>query len=417
MSSQLQELTQTQTQNESQKLDIKINQSILSILGRKLYQSNFGYVILRELIQNALDANATQIDVTYNDLYLTVTDNGCGIDHIPDLLNVIGGALKLDNIETIGGYGLAKLAIFGCREWEFLSISGSFSTGFMYNPSRIQPSGTTVTCIFSADDVNWNYESRIKSYLESIARNVNFTFNGKSINPVQTKTESINNHLETFGNTSDNGYAVVRVNGLPTFNQYISNLQETIFIDYTVSCNPYDATYPLTSNRDGFIESSAEFQDLKNRIQSIQTKLETDKKMSENICKSKTQITWRGKRYISGGNITKQDYENSAMAISTYERYLKQIAKEFYRNSEINSCSFGLTDSSDDEAGMYSPSLQAFFLSKHVSNKGDILAIAMHEFTHFLGYGTIGHDQNFASKLADVTGRILNRIFDGEFRK
>jgi hypothetical protein len=159
----------------TKKLDIKINQSIISILGRKLYQSEFSMVVLRELIQNSLDANSTAIKIDFSDNIMIVSDNGSGIEKIEGLLDTIGESIKDNtNLETIGGYGLAKLAIFGCKTWEFKSISGSFSNGFIYNPDNTIESGTTVIVEFGEQDVSYNFETKIKAYLQSINRNCQF---------------------------------------------------------------------------------------------------------------------------------------------------------------------------------------------------------------------------------------------------
>lgn len=405
----------------AKKLDIKINQSIISILGRKLYQSQFGMVVLRELIQNSLDANSSIIKVEFDseNKILSVIDNGAGIERIEGLLDTIGESIKdSDNLETIGGYGLAKLAIFGCLEWEFVSKSGSFSTGYIFDETKKQDIGTSVTCIFKSDDLPWDFESKIKDYLKSIYRNVTFFYNHASIKANEYKNTIIGTLSEVTSNTINNGYAIVRINGLPTFARYVPNLGETVFYDYQVSCDPYDDNYPLSSNRDGFIESSKEYADFQLKIKTLQKALETEKKLQENIAKQSKLIKFRNKQYISGGSITLEDYKNHSMTISTYERYIKQIGEIFYWNSsELEECSYGLTDSSDNELGMYSPSEKVFFISKNVEDKGQILSIAMHEFCHFLGYGMVGHDQSFTSKLGEITGRVLSDIFNGHFRK
>jgi hypothetical protein len=400
------------------KLDIKINQSIISILGKKLYQSEFGTVVLRELVQNSLDANSTVIKVDYDstDKILIVTDNGNGIQKIEGLLDTIGESVKdIDNLETIGGYGLAKLAIFGCKVWEFKSISGSFSTGFLYNPENKTESGTTVVCQFSENDLTWSYESKIESYLKSINRNVEFIYNGLPIEKPVLSSCYFGDKSEILASTRENGYAVIRVNGLPTFSKYIRNLDKTIFMDYKVTVSPYDDRYPLTSNRDSFIENSWENQDLKVRLDAIEQKLESDKKLAENIAKQDKSITFRNEKFIALGNVTKQDFIDNSQLITTWKRYLKQISDVVGYN--ISECSYGLTDGSDGEKACYSMDLNAFCVCKSVTDKGEILALAIHEFIHFAGYGRYGHDQAFSSYLTQYTGRIMNSIFAGEFRK
>ena len=409
----------TQKRPTTKKLDVKINQSIISILGRKLYESEFSMVILRELLQNCLDALAKEIKVFFDESEktLTVIDDGIGILEIDGLLNIIGGVYKPDDVETIGGYGLAKLAIFGCQQWEFKSISGKFFTGFLFDKNDTIEKGTIVKCSFGEGDLRWNFIQQIKNYLMTIIRpNIRFYLNDEKVESFEYKNMMIGCQSEIFANTSQNGYAIIMVNGLPTFTRYISNLDDTVFFDYTVTADPYDEKYPLTSNRDSFIEGTIEQIDLKGRIDRLQKKLETDKKMEEAIYKEEKQTIFRGKKYISGGTITEEDYTECSATIAAFMRYVKQIGEDVYYR-DMSNCNFGLTDGLHDELAMYSPNLSWFAISKHVENKGEILALAMHEFTHFLGYGMDGHDQSFSSKLTEITSRVLSNIFEGTFRK
>ncbi len=400
------------------KLDMQVNQNIISLLGRKLYASQFATVVLRELIQNALDAQSNRIDVKFDEIdkRLTVIDNGTGIANIDGLLNVIGESYKAVDSNSIGGYGLAKLAIFGCKEWKFLSISGTFKTGFLFDDTEKIESGTIVTVEFHPEDVSYSFESRIKDYLKSINRDVVFSFNDEILTKYDTSACLFGDKVETITNTNDDGYVNVRINGLPSFKRYINNLSKTVIIDYQVTCNPYDTDYPLTSNRDDFVDGCKEKDDLNNRIKAIQEKCELDKRMSENVRKQTSIITWRGKKYSAKGNIDLQNFEHCAKTISTFERYIKQIANILGDYSE--SMVFGLTDGADGELACYNKSENCFSIRNYsFLKKGEILSLAIHEYTHYQGYGLCGHDQDFVSANNEINGKILESIFNGEFRK
>ena len=406
----------------TQKLDIKINQSIISILGRKLYSSNFGFVVLRELIQNSLDAGAKEILISWDSTkrILTVFDDGCGIAKIDGLLNVIGESLKnVENLETIGGYGLAKLAIFGCKEFQFQSISGSFSTGFLYDPDNKISSGTMVSCEFLPSDIDYCFEERIENYLKTINRDVVIFYNDTRIEKPVLKSVYFGENTENIAeNIGFNGRMIARVNGLMSFSEYIPNLEGSIIVDYSVTANPYDNDYPLTSNRDSFIDGSGEKIDWENRKKAIIEVLEKDKRLKENISKDCQFITWRSKKYLSGGNVTISDYERNASSISAFERYIRQIAE--MRQDELESnIVFGLSDGSEEEA-FYSPSDNQFCLAKcdyRQYSKGKILSLAIHEYVHYMGYGRRGHDQSFGSQLTILTGEVFESMFAGKFRK
>ena len=398
------------------KLDIKINQSIISLMGKNLYQSQFGIVVLRELIQNALDAGSSQIDISYRDHILTVRDNGCGIPQIENLMDTIGESSKdINNPETIGGLGMAKLAIFGCKQFKFISGSGSFQTGFLLDPEEKIPSGTLVSVEFEDQDVTYLFEKKIKSYLESINRNCLINYNGLDIIRPDLKSVRFGDRTESLCDTADNGFAIIRVNGLPTFKKAVRNLSETIFIDYPVRVSPYSGGYPLTSNRDSFKESSSEGLDLESRINQISRKLEVDKKLEELRKLQKITVTFRNKKFTASEGITADDFKVHAATITAYERYIRQIADVEYHYS-IEGCRYGLLNDDLDYSGCYSDE-SGFMIRKTISRKGEILTIALHEFVHFMGYGKCGHDQEFSYHLTDLTGKVLERIFSGEFRK
>jgi len=84
----------------------------------------------REVVQNALDANATHIDFTFrksgNNIILTARDNGSGMDQYT-LLNkflVLGATSK--GAESIGGFGEAKkLLLWPWRFWMIGSMQRS----------------------------------------------------------------------------------------------------------------------------------------------------------------------------------------------------------------------------------------------------------------------------------------------------
>ena len=398
-------------------LTIEMEQDIIPLLGRQMYEKQFGFVVLRELLQNALDAEATEIIIIYNenDKTLIVSDNGTGIIEIKGLLNVIGKSIK--NIKVImknGGLGLAKLALFGCLEYKFVSIGGSFSTGFQYDSDEKIDNSTIVSCTFQENDTDYWFESKILSFIRSILTSCKFIYNGMEVQPFQYQNVDFNGKNELMGDSRYNGQALIRVNGLPSFYRSIPNLEKTIFIDYQTTAKPYDFDYPLTSNRDSFKEDCKENQDLEDRIEKIQKKLELDKKLSENLAIKVKLTTWRNKKYISFGNVSKEDYDNHTNTIYTYERYIKQIGEIF--NHDMLDVKFGLCDG-EEENGLYDSGLKCFAISKNLDSKGDILGVACHEYAHFWGYGMNGHDQAFASCYGRIVKRVFEKMFDGKFRK
>jgi hypothetical protein len=397
----------------SKKLEIKINQSIIATLGRKLYTSKFAEVILRELIQNALDANADKIGIEFErntNTYagkLIVRDNGSGIVKIEGLLDTLGESIKDDSINNIGGYGIAKLAIFGCKSWKFTSISGSFSTGFIFDESETTDYGTIVECELEKEDLI-GFEDSIKTYCSTINRECDFYYNSEYIQSINYQEVNFGLTDELTAETSFYNRIVVRVNGLPTFSERIMNLNKTVFFDYWIDSKPYDPEYPLSSNRDGFLPESKEHEDYLKRKTAIQEKVETDKKLSENLNKKSYIKKYKSKKYLVAGELTDNQIEMGILTLKFYKKYLIKIHKILNNENSILESSFGLTDGANGEDGMYESKI--FWIKYNIYNNGDILATAIHEYTHYLGYGLFGHDQAFSSAQTSLTGCVLNKM-------
>lgn len=72
--------------------------------------------LVREFLQNSVDAGATKIDFITGDDFLTVIDNGCGIkpERMVEALLTLGGSVKEGG--SIGGYGIAKEILLFAHE-------------------------------------------------------------------------------------------------------------------------------------------------------------------------------------------------------------------------------------------------------------------------------------------------------------
>jgi len=95
-------------------------------MGRKLYSSHPLLIVVREVIQNALDAAAARgvepmitiaLDLSDNAVNVTCQDNGIGMspEVITNSFLTIGATNKPDG--SIGGFGIAAAAIMSCDEW------------------------------------------------------------------------------------------------------------------------------------------------------------------------------------------------------------------------------------------------------------------------------------------------------------
>ncbi|MBW2311000.1 MAG: ATP-binding protein [Deltaproteobacteria bacterium] len=82
--------------HESAFLTVTVDKSHIITIGERLYEQSIE--LIRELVNNAYDADATRVDVTVTDTEITVEDNGEGMDMegLEQYFNV-GSAEKLIN--------------------------------------------------------------------------------------------------------------------------------------------------------------------------------------------------------------------------------------------------------------------------------------------------------------------------------
>src|SRR3990167_5068098 len=84
--------------------------------------ADFQSAIIREFLQNSVDAGATRVDINIiaegENVRLTVADDGggCTVETITDRLLTLGGTYKEEG--AVGGFGVAKeLLFFAWPEW------------------------------------------------------------------------------------------------------------------------------------------------------------------------------------------------------------------------------------------------------------------------------------------------------------
>lgn len=219
--------------------------------------------LIREFIQNSVDAGATEIHFDHNGKLLTVRDNGSGMNRktIESALLTLGGSYK-EGL-TVGGMGKAKeLLYFSWPSWEIKSqncyVKGS---GPRYEIRATEFIDGTISRIKIGDQFNDLYPY-IGEYLKLSSlrafHGIKCFFNGKSIEVSEYKLIKKIYTIDGLGDlykvdTDDQtGRVIVQTHGLFMFNCHS-------VIDRTYLFNITQPSYNcLTSNRDGF---AGEWQD------------------------------------------------------------------------------------------------------------------------------------------------------------
>ena len=119
---------------------MSIDPRLIALVGRNQYSSNPLPIIVRELLQNSIDACARKgvepniritvhsIQERYDDWLVTCEDNGIGMtaeEIVNDFLCL--GGVKDDATGQTGGFGIAKAVIMGCENWSVKSLDNFVS--------------------------------------------------------------------------------------------------------------------------------------------------------------------------------------------------------------------------------------------------------------------------------------------------
>lgn len=218
--------------------------------------------LIRELIQNSVDAGASYITINLDidNMVLVVDDDGCGMDEniLVKALLTMSGSYKGPN--SVGGFGAAKEIILfqhesyrvdtykdGCDpvavigrqlDYEFASCNRNIT-------------GTTVTI-----DFHHNYgsliclEYAINEYLSECETDAIIEFNGsivsgRSKGELVRELEWANIYVNEL--PVESHYAYVRINGLMMFREWVNDTNFEVIIEVTKPSLDI-----LTVNRDGF---------------------------------------------------------------------------------------------------------------------------------------------------------------------
>jgi len=398
---------------------LKMDDNIVMQLGSKMYNQSLWWVILRELIQNSLDAKATSINVeTDFDEMLVVSDNGIGMtkEELLGIFLTVGGSHKEKRADTVGGFGVAKLAIFSCEDFHVVSNTWSLTKDVLINHepvTRVDNVGQNGTWVKVRNKNMFGYNSQRETewYLRCINRpDVHITLNGNPI--VAYKVGDFS--LSDFGNVSavkdksanvSYAYIMVRTNGLPVFksNVYGANKTITFIYDVETDLDPYDPDYPFTITRDDFSADNEE----KNKYLLFSQAIDNHfRKMSKIAEAERTNLTYDSYNNIwlvYGATPTSENLEQ----LKSYKRAILLLA-------QINS-----VDTSDFEFGLCKgkngayikteedDSKHIFFISDKACLPTTIVATAIHEYSH---KAYRDHYESFAEEMTSNVAKFLTYL-------
>jgi len=129
--------------NETSFLKVTVDKGHIITIGERLYEQSIE--LLRELVNNAYDADATRVDVTVSEKEITVADNGQGMD-LEGLKQYfsVGSDEKLLNPlsprfgrNRIGQFGIGKFAsLAAASRFEVTTQKGDFAARVVFDKAR-----------------------------------------------------------------------------------------------------------------------------------------------------------------------------------------------------------------------------------------------------------------------------------------
>ncbi len=129
--------------NGTSYLTITVDKSHLITIGERLYEQSIE--LIRELVNNAYDADATRVDVTISDERIIVADNGEGMDieGLEQYFNVGSDEKLLTPISPrfgrnrIGQFGIGKFAsLAAASRFEVATQKGDFAAQVVFDKER-----------------------------------------------------------------------------------------------------------------------------------------------------------------------------------------------------------------------------------------------------------------------------------------
>ncbi|MFI5294381.1 MAG: ATP-binding protein [Thermodesulfovibrionales bacterium] len=135
---------------EKEYIPVTVDKSHIITIGERLYTESIEFV--REIVNNAYDADATLVEITVSEDNIEIRDNGTGMDR--DGLRQyfsIGSQLKLHTSKSplyhrdrIGQFGIGKFAsLSACERFEVLTKKGDFVGRVIFDKTEWEKAGGT----------------------------------------------------------------------------------------------------------------------------------------------------------------------------------------------------------------------------------------------------------------------------------
>ena len=129
-------------------LPVTVDKSHLITIGERLYSESIE--LIRELVNNAYDADTTEVDIKLTDDLIEIRDNGTGMDRegLKQYFNIGSpektskGRSSLFHRDLIGQFGIGKFAsLAACERFEVYTQKGNFAAKVVFDKSNWEKEG------------------------------------------------------------------------------------------------------------------------------------------------------------------------------------------------------------------------------------------------------------------------------------
>lgn len=222
---------------------------------RRFYQ-NYDVALIREFLQNSVDAMAKVISFDIDDNSMTVTDDGIGMDEniLVNGLLTMSGSFKGQN--SIGGFGAAKeILLFQHLKYEVHTLDNHVvGQNLNYELSKSDTFRGTKIRIWFHDDYKFvkdDFIKKVYTYLTSCDIACKVLVNGAEVDTSCLAGDLVRDlewaKVYSAKSSEKENWVSVRIRGVEMFKRYISESDFKIVIEVTKP-----STDILSASRDNF---------------------------------------------------------------------------------------------------------------------------------------------------------------------
>ncbi len=286
--------------------------------------------IVREAVQNSIDAGATVIEIETGPTWCKITDNGCGMtaEVLIDALLTMSGTHKSYS-GAIGGFGQAKSILAFMHERYEIHTLDNYVNGSVLEYDLTKTDffqGTAITMHFH-ESYGFNesyFVNKAKAWLKNCDTSATIIINGEEVERLV-----VSNVVKDLGwgklyceeSNETKTHMIIRIKGVCMFHSYVGEVKKNIVLEIT-----QPSTEILTSNRDGFQWNYQEI------VQKLIEEITIDKKSFGRLHNTITRISGNSRTFIN--KVLRVLIQKPEITMTTSGASVKAVLEELEKEVE-----------------------------------------------------------------------------------